>query len=268
MIINEHLSYNHITFKTPSIEPQEFSFKSLSCYKLIFVKKGTVHCVVEGKKFKLKKNDLLLIRPSQYHYLKVLDENEFDRFSLLFDSTILDKSLLDSIPHNLNVLNCPSGSIICDIFEKIDYYFNALEKEALIDLLPAIIKELIYAILLSQDKAVDIPSEISPLLTKALNYINTNLFTIQSIKEVAEMLFVTEQYFFKVFQSQLKTTPKKYINIKRLLHAQKLLQRGKKPVEIYLQCGFDSYVGFYKQYLKTFGYPPSKEKTLLVKQKP
>jgi transcriptional regulator GlxA family with amidase domain len=41
-----------------------------------------------------------------------------------------------------------------------------------------------------------------------------------------------------------------------------MIQKGKKPIEVALLCGFETYVGFYKQYVKTFGYPPSQEKQI------
>ncbi len=130
------------------------------------------------------------------------------------------------------------------------------------DILGALIKELLYNLTLSADSASNISFTTSPLLTKALEYINENLFTIKDIKDVCAHFFVSQQYFFRLFQTQLKITPRKYLNGKRLLYAQRMLQQGKKPTDVYLLCGFESYVGFYKQYVKTFGYPPSKEKQI------
>ena len=128
------------------------------------------------------------------------------------------------------------------------------------DVYYGLIKEIFHNLALTETDVIAIPSEISPILTRALEYVNENLFTISGVEELAEGLALSQPYLFKIFKQQLKISPKQYINLKRLQYAQKMIRRGKRPNEIYFDCGFDSYVGFYKQYVKTFGYPPSKEK--------
>ena len=142
----------------------------------------------------------------------------------------------------------------------MDYYRENLSEKDFASSLSSLLREIFYNISLSNQPVSNLPSEISPLLTKALEYINNNLYTIKSIEEISRELFITEAYFFKLFKNQLKISPKKYINTKRLLHAQKLIRRGKNPTDVYAECGFETYVGFYKQYVKAFGYAPSEEK--------
>ena len=48
-------------------------------------------------------------------------------------------------------------------------------------------------------------------------YTNENLCTITGIEEIAEHLFVSESYLFRLFQKELHQTPKKFIMKKRLL---------------------------------------------------
>ena len=165
-----------------------------------------------------------------------------------------------SIPSTLEIVNCAQNSILSNLFKRMDYYRSIFNETAFYNLLPSLLNELLYNLSLSVDHAENNPFKTSTFLTEALEYINDNLFTIKTIKEVSEHFFVSEQYFFKQFQTQLKITPKKYINDKRLLHAQQMIQQGKKPIEVFEQCGFESYAGFYKQYVKTFGRSPSKEK--------
>jgi AraC-like DNA-binding protein len=102
-------------------------------------------------------------------------------------------------------------------------------------------------------------SVINPLLSDALAYINRNIFTLKSVKEVSDALFVTESYLYRLFKRELKNTPKKYIQDKRLLYAQKLISKGRRPTDVFEDCGFNDYTSFYRGYVKFFGYPPSRD---------
>ena len=130
-----------------------------------------------------------------------------------------------------------------------------------IDLLSAMLKEILYNLALSHKDVITIPSEISPVLSRTLSFINDNLLTLKGVEDIANHLSLSLPYLFKLFKQQLKISPKQYINIKRLHYAKKMIIYGKTPSEVYAECGFESYVGFYKQYVKQFGYPPSQEKT-------
>ena len=99
---------------------------------------------------------------------------------------------------------------------------------------------------------------LSPIISKALKYANDNLCTITDIGEIAESLFVSESYLFRLFREELHQTPKKYIMEKRLLLAEKMISSGEKAVSVCKQCGFGDYTTFYRNYTAFFGHSPSK----------
>ncbi len=261
-ITAKQLVYNHFLFRNPHSHSEGFMMHSHNTYELIFFEKGEATYIIENKKYQLKKNDLILIRPLKHHYIEVSPNSEYARYSVAFSPALIGEQLVDKIPKEIEVINCPKESVIAHIFDRMDYYNANLEENSFLDVLGALLKEIFYVLSLSNEDMMNIPSEISPILTQALEYINNHLFSIKDIKEISSQFFITEQYFFRLFQTQLKTTPKKYLLTKRLLSAQKEIQRGKRPIDVYLECGFETYVGFYKQYVKTFGYSPSKEKQI------
>ena len=261
-IDKQNLTYNNLIFKKPILNSQKFPLHSHNNYEFLFFKKGEGDYIIEERKYNLKKNDLVFTRAGKYHYLEIDPSIEYERINISFDNTIISEELISKINESVDVVNCPKESVIGEIFGRMEYYESNLNEDDFCSLLPALLNEIFFALSISYKDGITIPSEISPILTKALKYINDNLFSIKCIQEISDNIFVSEQYLFRLFQTELKTSPKKYLNTKRLLHAQKMIQRGKKPIETYLQCGFETYVGFYKQYLKTFGYPPSKERNL------
>ncbi len=99
----------------------------------------------------------------------------------------------------------------------------------------------------------------NPMLTKAIAYIRANLFTIRSISEISDSLFITESYLFEIFKTTLHISPKKYITAKRLLTAKREPDLGDGQTQIYQKMGFSSHAAFYRSYTAFFGHAPSKE---------
>ena len=264
-IETDYLKYNHYCYKNPSSTPENFQKHSHNTYELIFFEKGDATYIIEDKRYQLKSGDLVFIRPMKYHYIEPKVDSEYSRFNVAFNKYFLDEKLLRSIPESLEILNCPKNSLIAELFARMEYYENNYDKESFVVLLRCVLTELFYNVRNSKNYLTDETAGLSPFITEAIKYINARLFTIANVKEVSDSLYVSEQYFFRQFQTQLKISPKKYINSKRLLHAQDMIRRGIKPTEVYLKCGFESYPGFYKQYLKTFGYSPSNELTVTTK---
>lgn len=258
-IFTKRLIYNHKTQQNVKDHPHFSAKHSHTMYEIIFFEKGDANYIVEGRLYKLKKNDLIFTRPLNYHYIAIQSNAEYSRFNIAFDDTFIEKEILDLCPPDLEVINCPQKSIIADIFNKLDFYSEQLPEPIFAEILQNLLKEVFYNLSFYSKEVIQSPSELSPIITRALAYINRNLFTLKNVKEVCEHLHVSEPYFFKLFKLQMKIPPKQYINLKRLQYAQKLLQCGKKASEVFVECGFESYVGFYKQYVKTFGYSPSKE---------
>ena len=230
------------------------------CPEILYIIKGNLNHVIEDREYHLVKGDLVLIPPMRYHRLKLLPTTtEYERYNLLFPMELLNGISTDQIFRDIEVIHCSEHGIIADGFKKLDYYFEHLPEDAFHDVTVMFLRELFYNLSIYNGTNSSTPNVLSPMLTKALAYINENLFTIQSISEVSQSLFITDSYLFNVFKSQLKTSPKKYITLKRLLAAQNAIQLGKKPTEIYSDYGFSDYTSFYRSYVQHFGHSPSKE---------
>lgn len=259
---NALLQYDYLTFKNPLEKAGFFMKHSHNHYEVLYFENGDATYVIENREYQLKKHDLIFIRPMTYHYITLKTNAEYTRYNLAFTQDFVGKELLDAIPPHLEVIHCPSKGIIAENFERMKFYNQQFSQEDFTFILSKLLQEILLNLQYSVEDTIRSASSLSPLTVTALDYINENLFTLKSIEDISNALFITESYFFKLFKKELKITPKKYINTKRILYAQKLIQNGEKPTAAYQQCGFDSYVGFYKLYVKTFGYSPSQERVI------
>lgn len=241
------------------IKKGAFSMHTHNLYELIYFIKGDATHVIEDRKYKLSKNDLVLISPSKYHYIQIDSSKEYERFNILFSIDAFGFDKIDEFKTDVEVVNLSSNVIAKEIFEKLNFYYNNLNEKAFEEVAILLIKELFYNLSVYKTENEKYYSTLTPILSSALNYINDNLFTLKGIEEISEKLFITQSYLFKLFKQELKTTPKKYITDKRLLAAQNMLILGKTPTEVYCECGYNDYTAFYRSYVKFFGYPPSTE---------
>jgi AraC-like DNA-binding protein len=259
IIKTEHLLYNHRSYKNPLLDPVPFSRHCHNTYEILFFERGEASYIIDEKKYKLHKNDLVFIRPYKYHYIEFTKGTEYSRINIAFSEQVVKGSLLSSVPDELEVINCPQESVLWGLFSRMNYYASKLDEVDFAELLSAMLTEIVYNLRLADFDMAHIPKTLPPLLVMALEHINNNLFTIKDIKSVSSLINVSEQYLFRLFQSQLHISPHRYITTKRLMHAKALLSQGKRPTDIYNSLGFESYVSFYKQYVAAFGYSPSKE---------
>ena len=235
-----------------------FSMHTHSYYEVLYFISGDATHVIEDRKYKLKKGDLILIRPSKYHFIQLDSSADYERYDILFNEKLLH---LDTAMSNegVEVINLSHSPTADGIFKRCDYYAENLPKNEFASMLLLLLGELFYNVKIEQSKSnVSRASAINPILSKALAYINDELFTLKSVSEVANKLFVTESYLFRIFKNELHQTPKKYITDKRLLAAHSMICMGQRPTEVCEKCGFGDYTTFYRSYKRFFGYVPSK----------
>ncbi len=249
--------YKHEISKQPPCDA--YSLHTHSMYELIYIVSGDATHIIEDRKYKLKKGDLILIRPLHYHFIQIDSPIDYERYDILFDAQMHHIESVSLVPEWVEVLNLSANPVAVDIFRKMDYYQQHLEKDAFYDVLSHLLSELFYNVSISPQKAEIASESLSPLLSEALRYINDHLFTLDSTLEIAKTLFISESYLFRLFKKELHQTPKRYVTNKRLLMAQTMILSGKKPVEVCEQCGFGDYTAFYRSYVSFFGHSPSQE---------
>ena len=253
------LYLDHSTYIDPA--PDLLYRHTHSEYELLYILGGDLTHVVEDRKYKLHKHDLVLVRPNQYHFIQIDSSENYERYNLLFDPAVLGFDHTTRVPNDLEVISCRHRPLITELFRKLDYYQSVLPEGDLRGMTALLVQELLYNLSLSHEAQGRSPTEnLHPVAAKAISFINENLFTLKSMEQVAKALFVTESYLYRVFKRELKTTPLKYITEKRLIVAQGMLRQGVLPTKVYEECGFDDYSSFYRSYRRYFGYSPSEEK--------
>ncbi|MBQ7389751.1 MAG: helix-turn-helix transcriptional regulator [Clostridia bacterium] len=253
----ENLFYKHeISHNLPR---DAYSMHSHNMYELLYFVSGDATHVIEDRQYKLKKGDLVLIRPSKYHFIRIDSDCDYERYDILFSPRTKNIDGLDLLESTPEIINLEEYPMATEIIKKTDFYYKRFSGEDFERILTGLLCELFY--LLSVTPATentDAPKVSSKTLSRALTYINDNLTTLDGVEEVANSCFITEGYLFRLFKEELRQTPAKYIVSKKLLLAERMISNGEGPASVYEKCGFNDYTTFYRNYKSYFGHPPSR----------
>ncbi len=228
-------------------------------YEIIFIKKGNFEYHFEDSVISVAGGDLLITPPHVYHYFISNDESSCERYILLVKDEEFKGLIKVDKPCKINVL---TSEQIYSCYKRFDYYtgndIGDIVKANLNLLVEMIIKELIVNV--AEIKQFDNESLYfsNPILSSIVKYINDNLYDITFTSDLMDKFNISESYLNKLFQKNLKITPKKYLVLKKMSLAKKLIGEKLPLAEVAVQCGFASYTAFYRTFVEHYKISPNK----------
>ncbi len=101
----------------------------------------------------------------------------------------------------------------------------------------------------------------NPYVKHAVEYINHNINKKIIINEIAKECMISPSSLSHVFKREMNIPLHKFIIKKRLINAYHRIMSGEAATAVAIECGFNDYSGFYKQYKKMFNVTPSQKVT-------
>lgn len=106
------------------------------------------------------------------------------------------------------------------------------------------------------------------IIQKSIDYIEDNLKTDITARELSELAGFSMYHYYRLFQSAVGMPVMQYITRRRLLHAIYDMHCGEKIISVALAYGFETQAGFYKAFVREFGYTPTQFLNMSKKKKP
>ncbi|MEM7759736.1 MAG: AraC family transcriptional regulator [Cyanobacteria bacterium P01_A01_bin.40] len=101
-------------------------------------------------------------------------------------------------------------------------------------------------------------------LKQALNYINDHLDETIKLKDIADLLDISQYYFCRLFRNSIGVSPYRYVIQQRVDKAKKLMANSNLPLsDIAFECGFSSQSQMTQHFSKLVGVTPKKYRNLL-----
>ena len=249
---------NHGVIDSPRAEDYPPHFHE--AWELLFLIRGDVTYRVGGKSYKLRRGDVVLSRPTVLHRIEPSPKERYERFNVILDASIIPERIMAALPPEVDVFSFGATGRIVDMFDRLVDYAGRFQEEELLLLARGMILELMCNLAASDGYAVG-QTVTNPLIAVALRYVDEHLTEISGIDEMCEHLYITKSHLHHLFTTHLGVTPKRYINSKRLLLAQRMIRQGRRATEVATEVGYADYATFFRGYKKYFGYPPSEEVT-------
>ena len=245
-------------------EPDEFITFNLHAHataEVFYLISGTGVFHIEGSSYHMQPGDIVLMRPAEAHYIEQDPSVPYERICLNFDMAILDaldpdhtlmRPYFDREPGSRNhYRTAGTQDSICRTY--LDNILNAPDDR---------LKAMANLILLLRqlgvmfDRDTSRPEEPDTLEYRIVRYINENLQKELSLQDLCDHFFISRAQLCRRFKKIAGTSVGKFVAAKRLLKAQHLISQGKKPTDVFAECGYQDYSTFYRAYLHHFGHSP------------
>ncbi len=240
-------------------------------YELYYFISGRVSYDIDCCSYILLPGDIMLIAPGKLHKPVFLEEGKKYQRIVLW----ISKKMIEELSSNKTDLTLCFKLAGQEGRNRISYdkRITPLVKSCLYkllditdnnsfgaDILP---KAYIQYILISLANYLSInananqhSAQRTPILEKALAYINTNLTFDLRLDSIADKLEVNKYYLAHEFKRHLGINIGRYITLKRLSLAKELLLSGKSVQDASQECGYNNLSNFFRVFKTEFGLTP------------
>ncbi len=261
------LHFHHSIDSHPRDE--DFTMHVHEQYEIFYFVSGEASYLVEGTEYKLHPGDLLIMRDSESHKIKILADKPYERYALHFSPEILsavDPShfLLEPFtfhPLGQNNLYRPGvfkGHQPLELLESMCVSTDSAQEQRLgilVHLYP-LLDTIRHAYQYQQQE----PESMGHNPTEEIvSYINRHLFDELSLQVLASHFFLSTSQLNRLFRQATGSSVWEYITIKRLMAARAKIKSGIPTTTACQECGFHDYSSFYRAYLRRFGKPPKSD---------
>ena len=224
----------------------------LEIYVLV---EGNVSFMVEQKLYPLAPGDAIVSKPNEIHNCIVNAASAHRYYCFWFSpsSELLFGSFLHHKLGEGNLISLPDDKKEDFLRTCADLHAAAEKDDDLLEFCLA----LRFLHTLRQHPAEKERTQALPrLLQSILHDINDNFKSIRGLDYFTQKYFVSLSTLQRLFRKHLHTSPKLYIEAKKLAYSRTLLLQNDSVAEACEQAGFSDYSGYIRLFKKRFGITP------------
>ncbi|MHB8062461.1 MAG: AraC family transcriptional regulator [Ruminiclostridium sp.] len=238
--------------------------------KIIILIFGDVIYNIEGKAYKLKPWDILLVPSNEVHKPIIHAEKEYERIVIWINDTFLKEhgnaqndllTCFNLARENKHLIRLGQNSLdsIKSILAMIELELK--NKQFGADVLgnALFVQFMVYInrLQLKPDKHIEnIEIEFDEQIQKVIQYINSNLESDLNIAALSARFYVNKYYLMHKFKNNTGYSIHSYVNNKRMQKCVTSIKAGVSPSQAATECGFNDYSSFVRAFSKMFGASP------------
>lgn len=251
---------------------KEFPFHYHDFYKIIYFVDGNVRYKIEGKTYKLKPHDFVLVDYHAIHKPEIESDVPYERYIIYLSEEFMDRENKrgERMDHCFemagqcrnHVLHFAPGS-----YEKLIGCLLRIESEGrsgqdfLEDrMLEAVFMEFMVQLnrtCIAQPNAFITTAVYHEKIVDIIAYIQEHLKENISIDFLSAHFFISRYYLMRQFKEATGYSIHQYINEKRILEAKRRILSGEAASKVCYDCGFSDYSTFARRFKAIAGTAPS-----------
>lgn len=266
-----YLNEDFLFFKLKDQKKNEFEFHYHDFNKIIVFLSGEVTYIIEGKSYRLKPWDILLVGKNDLHLPIISEQSTYERIILWLNPNFLE----EHNKNNNNLLRCftlakerklnllrTNKHDIAPLKQLLDEIEEANHSKAFgCDILKnALFLQFMVKINRMFLTMENIPSsediKYDRRIEEILSFINTNLDSDLSIDQLSNQFYLNKYYLMHLFKQETGYPLYRYIQKKRTIYAAELILQGISATECCSRCGFGDYSTFVRSFKKEFKFSP------------
>lgn len=227
-------------------------------FEMVYIKKGNAVFEISGTSVEIGPNNIIIIKPRQYHKFEVKSQAgcEFIVLNFGFENKFDNQFAEVSLEDFLNFVNKKEWGRFISL--KVSH------KNEIINLLNRILKErenpeigseflnylLVLELFVLISRALKMEWEnsiknkspkLKELIQAAVNYINNNYERDISLTDISKYVFLSTSYFTRAFKEEMGVSPINYLLNVRVERAKELLRETDAKIsDIALSVGFSN----------------------------
>ena len=238
--------------------PQSLPAHIHDCFEIYMLTEGDVSFLVEGQLYRLKPGDAVITRPNEVHNCIFNSETLHNHYCFWFrsDSEFFFGDFLQGRADRGHLLSPTSEEQRNEILAAADELTRLCENGA--HTLATYAATVRLLALWHECLAVSRPdSGLPKLLRKILDDISNNLPEIHSLSYFTEQYRISPAQLRKLFGQYLHSTPKAYLENRRLAYSRILLRGGRNVTEACMEAGFPDLSNYIRLFRSHFGITPA-----------
>lgn len=250
---------------------REYEYHYHEFYKVLIFVSGNVTYNIEGKAYRLKPYDVVLVNRNEIHKPEVSIEEPYERIIFYISKEYLDSHKTEeydlancfalAAQEHSDVLRFPAmiNTGLMEIVDRLEkngqsnayagkLYANVLFMEFMILLNRACMeeKDCFSRNITYNQKMIDL-----------LQYINEHLREELTIEGLAEHFYISKYHMMRQFKEETGYTIHQYITEKRVLEARNMMRAGMSATKACYECGFRDYSTFSRAFKRRLEKMPS-----------
>lgn len=234
--------------------------------EIIFILNGYMTAFINDKKYVLKKNDMLVISPKELHSTRCFHKVSYLLLQIPYDylsGALKQVSLIQFQAYFPSITTSSTQRRLHDcLFTLLSVYRKKEDGYQLY--FSSVVYEFLYVLYKYHSKKITRETKEKEnrnfeRIEETIQYVKANYQREISLREMAELLNVSPEYFCRLFKKQTGQTFLEYLNAVRLIHFyHDLTETDYSITELMERNGITNYKVFIRTFKETYHTTPKK----------